>query len=134
MLRKQRKWSWPVFVFFLGIIFCCSESAHSAFYHRRLCLPQVEGVGTYWAYCTSDNMHYCECARGFNPGTMESKKRSHCNSTLANAQKVEKRKIKRTVRPNVEAEPVYNLPHTLAGEWEDVVGYVGFQFKNKTDN
>lgn len=37
------------------------------------------------------------------------------------------------VSPAVEGESVYRFTHTLEGDWDDVVGYVGFQFNFLND-
>lgn len=46
----------------------------------------------------------------------------------------ENRTPKRNASPAAETEKTYEFTHTLEGEWDDVYGYVGFQYHSQTDN
>lgn len=133
--------SFTAFVFF----FC--ESAFSSItvpipvkWYQVKCTQQNQWGRTdeYFINCPEIQVinNQCNCPPGWTPQSSRllpgkiGRRASHTSSLHPST----KRDSRRQVSPNAEAEPTYDFTHTLKGEWEDVVGYIGFQYRDYSDN
>lgn len=83
-------------------------------------------------YCGLD-FNNCRCPDGYQYVKQYTiNKRVHRNSPPSIGT-LNKDAAKR-VHSKAAAEPTYDFTNTLKGEWDDVVGYVGFNFKNNNNN
>lgn len=140
MIYESSKLLGLVFVFFLAIFFGSYESGFTSpppkyfiscnrvsvdIYGQTEALSQI-------IYCGSDKTG-CKCPDGWKEGgslTITYTKKLH-RAASPPFKTLNHDKAKRILHPKAEAEPTYSFTHTLEGEWEDVVGYVGFQYTDK---
>ena len=129
------------FIVFTSLFFCFSNSGMGRVpsSYSLVCWngSPIEGqimAVEVWCGPSKDN---CHCPQGFYEKKYNewfSGKIIHHNLSSRPLRNVESGKVKRSLIPKAEGEESYDFTHTLKGTWEDVVGYIGFQYHNEIDN
>jgi len=138
MFCKSSKWLGLVFVFFLAIFFGCSESGFTGsppspqYYLNCVDFTYSHGQWNFIIIPCGQKLEGCSCPPGYSVMSYStSHKIRHRKSSSRPLQAPASGTTKHSLAPNAEAEPTYSFTHTLEGEWENVVGYVGFQYTDK---
>ena len=123
MLKKSSKRFWLA-VFSVTAIFFISESA----------FPDGRNFGNLSLIdCIGQNCPVM-MMRGWSPPGYSGKKAHHTAPIRPLKALENKKNPRRKVTPAAEVETTYDFTHILPGNWEDVVGYVGFQYTSRYDN
>lgn len=106
-----------------AVFFCLSELAFGFPPKRNIPCISDDGNDKFTLTCGFT----CNCPPGYH-------KRAHRKTSARLLNVPESSKSTHKVTPAVDGETTYDFTHTLEGEWEDVVGYVGFQYTSKDTN
>jgi len=128
------RWRWLAVWIFTFLIWNSSEAAKPPLYNGVMICKSAND-SKYSVYCNSNNMSACNCPPGYNSVHyvwydywFTSGKSIHRNHTTQLAREEGNAHSTRKSSPNATEEKTYEFTQSLPGEWEDVVGYVGFQY------